>query len=49
MKERVLVTGSNGNLGKKFLLSNSNLDICALVRSDKAKKDLKIFVRDNHL
>ena len=49
MKARVLVTGSNGNLGKKFLLSNSNLDICALVRSEKAKKDLKIFVRHNHI
>ena len=45
MKERVLITGANGNLGKKFLLSTSNLEICALVRSEKAKNDLKIFIK----
>ena len=47
MKERVLITGANGNLGKKFLLSISNLEICALVRSEKAENDLKIFVKAN--
>jgi NADH dehydrogenase len=47
MKEKVLITGANGNLGKKFLLSISNLEICALVRSEKAENDLKIFVKAN--
>ena len=49
MKERVLITGANGNLGKKFLLSISNLEICALVRSEKAENDLKIFVKTNRV
>ncbi|HIE49265.1 MAG TPA: NAD-dependent epimerase/dehydratase family protein [Gammaproteobacteria bacterium] len=49
MKERVLITGANGNLGKKFLLSISNLEICALVRSEKAENDLKIFVKANRV
>jgi len=47
MKERILITGANGNLGKKFLLSESDLEICALVRSKKAENDLKIFVKAN--
>ena len=49
MKERILITGANGNLGKKFLLSKSNLDICALVRSKNAENDLKILVKDNDI
>jgi len=49
MKERVLITGANGNLGKKFLLSISNLEICALVRSEKAENDLKIFIKANRV
>ena len=43
MRDKVLVTGANGNLGKKFILSKGDFDICALVRSEKAKKDLTRF------
>ncbi len=44
MRDKVLVTGANGNLGKKFILSKGDFDICALVRSEKAKTDLTRFV-----
>ena len=47
MRDKVLVTGANGNLGKKFILSKGDFDICALVRSEKAKKDLTSFVKAN--
>ena len=45
MRDKVLVTGANGNLGKKFILSKGDFDICALVRSEKAKNDLMSFVQ----
>ena len=32
MKDKVLVTGANGNLGKKFILSKGDLDVCALAK-----------------
>ena len=49
MRDKVLVTGANGNLGKKFILSKGDFDICALVRSEKAKKDLTSFVQANNV
>ena len=49
MKDKVLVTGANGNLGKKFILSKGDLDVCALVRSEKAKEDLMSFVHTNDI
>ena len=45
MKDKILVTGANGNLGKKFMLSKGEVDVCALVRSEKAKNDLMNFVQ----
>ena len=45
MKDKILVTGANGNLGKKFILSKGKVDVCALVRSEKAKDDLMSFVQ----
>ena len=45
MKDKILVTGANGNLGKKFILSKGEVDVCALVRSEKAKDDLMSFVQ----
>ena len=47
MKDKILVTGANGNLGKKFILSKGKVDVCALVRSEKAKDDLMSFVKAN--
>ena len=49
MKDKVLVTGANGNLGKKFILSKADVDICALVRSEKAKDDLMNFIQANDI
>ena len=49
MRDKVLVTGANGNLGKKFILSKGDFDICALVRSEKAKNDLTSFVQANSI
>ncbi len=49
MKDKILITGSNGNLGKNFLLSNGDYEVCALVRSQKAKDDLMNFVEQNHI
>ena len=49
MKETVLITGANGNLGKKFLLSKSDFEVCALVRSKKAESDLINFITKNFL
>ena len=46
MKKKVLVTGANGHLGKKFLLALSSYDVCALVRSEKAQNDLINFIKD---
>ena len=48
MKETVLITGANGNLGKKFLLSKSGFEVCALVRSKKAESDLINFITKNN-
>ena len=45
MKDKILVTGANGNLGKKFILSKGEVEVCALVRSEKAKDDLMSFVQ----
>ena len=45
MKDKILVIGANGNLGKKFILSKGEVDVCALVRSEKAKDDLVSFVQ----
>ena len=45
MKDKILVTGANGNLGKKFMLSKGEVEVCALVRSEKAKNDLMNFVQ----
>ena len=47
MKDKILVTGANGNLGKKFILSKGEVEVCALVRSEKAKDDLMSFVKAN--
>ena len=47
MKDKILVTGANGNLGKKFILSKREVEVCALVRSEKAKDDLMSFVKAN--
>ena len=47
MKNKILVTGANGNLGKKFILSKGEVEVCALVRSEKAKDDLMSFVKAN--
>jgi len=49
MKDKILVTGANGNLGKKFILSKGEVDVCALVRSEKAKDDLMSFVKANDI
>ncbi len=49
MKETVLITGANGNLGKKFLLSKSGFEVCALVRSKKAESDLINFITKNNI
>jgi len=49
MKDKILVTGANGNLGKKFILSKGELEVCALVRSEKAKDDLMNFVQANDI
>ena len=49
MKEKVLITGANGNLGKKFLLSKSGFEVCALVRSKKAERDLINFITKNNI
>ena len=49
MKDRILVTGANGNLGKKFILSKGEVEVCALVRSEKAKDDLMSFVQANDI
>ena len=45
MKDKILVTGANGNLGKKFILSKGEVEVWALVRSEKAKDDLMNFVQ----
>ena len=47
MKDKILVTGANGNLGKKFILSKGEVEVCALVRSEKAKGDLMSYVKAN--
>ena len=44
MKEKVLITGANGHLGKKLILASDEYDICALVRSEKAERDLMNFI-----
>ena len=49
MKDKILVTGANGNLGKKFILSKGEVEVCALVRSEKAKDDLMSFVQANDI
>ena len=49
MKDKILVTGANGNLGKKFILSKGEVEVCALVRSKKAKDDLMSFVQANDI
>ena len=49
MKKTVLLTGANGNLGKKFLLSKSDFEVCALVRSKKAESDLINFITKNNI
>ncbi|MBK49484.1 MAG: hypothetical protein CL768_00375 [Chloroflexi bacterium] len=49
MKYKILVTGANGNLGKNFLLSNTDYQVCAVVRSEKAKDDLMSFVNQNNI
>ena len=49
MKDKILVTGANGNLGKKFMLSKGEVEVCALVRSEKAKDDLMSFIKTNDI
>ena len=49
MKDKILVTGANGNLSKKFILSKGEADVCALVRSEKAKDDLMSFIKANDI
>ena len=49
MKDKILVTGANGNLGKKFILSKGEMGVCALVRSEKAKEDLMSFIKANDI
>jgi NADH dehydrogenase len=49
MKDKILVTGANGNLGKKFILSKGEVNVCALVRSEKAKDDLMSFIKANDI
>lgn len=49
MKDKILVTGANGNLGKKFMLSKGEVEVCALVRSEKAKDALMSFVQANDI
>lgn len=45
----VLITGANGNLGKKLLLALSGFPVRALVRSTSAKIQLEALVKDNNL
>jgi NADH dehydrogenase len=49
MKDKILVTGANGNLSKKFILSKGEVNVCALVRSEKAKDDLMSFIKANDI
>ena len=49
MKDKILVTGANGNLSKKFILSKGEMGVCALVRSEKAKDDLMSFIKANDI
>ncbi len=49
MKDKILVTGANGNLSKKFILSKGKVGVCALVRSEKAKDDLMSFIKANDI
>ena len=48
MKEKVLITGANGHLGKKLILASDEYDICALVRSEKAERDLMNFIEGHN-
>ena len=48
MKEKVLITGANGHLGKKLILASGEYDICALVRSEKAERDLMNFIEGHN-
>ena len=48
MKEKVLITGANGHLGKKLILASDGYDICALVRSEKAERDLMNFIEGHN-
>ena len=49
MKEKVLITGANGHLGKKLILVLNEYDICALVRSEKAERDLMNFIEGHSI
>ena len=49
MKEKVLITGANGHLGKKLILASDEYDICALVRSEKAERDLMNFIEGHSI
>ena len=40
----ILVTGANGNLGKKLIKTLGNHPVKALVRSDSAQRDLQGYV-----
>ena len=48
MKEKVLITGANGHLGKKLILASDEYDVCALVRSEKAERDLMDFIEGHN-
>ena len=48
MEEKVLITGANGHLGKKLILASNEYDICALVRSEKAERDLMDFIEGHN-
>lgn len=47
--DKILITGANGNLGKKLLLQISELPVRALVRSKTAQQNLQDFVDQKNL
>ncbi len=49
MKKKVLITGANGNLGKKLILSLKEYDVCALVRSDRAENEVKNLIKEHSI